>query len=134
MNILLNKNDHFMCSWWIEFLIFSLFFLEDSLNKKSFKTLLNIWPNDQHFFHHKCHYLMINLNQIMTQKLPNFYYMNFKISLLFMETFRISTDIAKEYRKWIFFHKTNIIWWDQMVNIFFKTHLVVLLPYANATY
>jgi len=133
MNLLLNKNDHFMYSWWIKFVIFSLLFLKIHWIKIQFETLLNIWANDQHCFNLKCHYLMTNLNKIMTQKLPILLY-EFYISLLFMETFRINIDIAKEYRKWKFRHKTNIIWWNQMVNMLLKIHLVILLPYANATY
>jgi hypothetical protein len=39
----------------------------------------------------------------------------FKLSLQPMKTLKIVIDIADEDRKWIFFHKTNIIWWDQMV-------------------
>jgi hypothetical protein len=51
-----------------------------------------------------------------------------------METFKIIIDIAEEYWKWKWCYKTSTTWKDQMVCMFLKTHLMILVFYINMTY
>jgi hypothetical protein len=59
-------------------------------------------------------------------RIINFLLYGLKISLQLMETLIIVVDIAKYDRKWKCCHKTNMIWWNQMMYMSFKTHFMIL--------